>query len=208
MLVKLFISVTYSQALTDQFSIGGNVKYIRSQIWHEIASSNALDIGLLYKTDWKGLRLGMSVSNFGTDIRYDGKDLFKNYDNDPSSSGNNPNIPVLLKTDSWPLPIFFRVGVSMEVFQDDMNSLTIATDAMKPSNNNEVINIGLEYSWNSMIFLRSGYKNLFLEESKENLAFGFGINYPVSTYKLKLDVSYQKFEIFDSVMSSGVSIEF
>lgn len=205
---EMFMALSYSQALTNQFSIGGNFKYIRSQIWHETASSYALDIGLLYVTDWKGLRLGMSVSNFGNDMEYDGKDLFRSYDDDPEHSGNNGTIGAKLKVDPWPLPIFFRVGLSMEAFQDDFNKVTVSVDAMRPSNNYESVNVGLEYGYSNMLFLRGGYKNLFLDDSQESLTFGLGVKYPVADYNLKLDVSYQKFQLFDNMMSYGLTVEF
>lgn len=204
---EMFLALTYSQSLTDQFSIGTNLKYIRSQIYHEIAIAYALDFGLLYKTDWRGLRLGVSVSNFGSDIQYQGKDLFRSHDAEPNSSGNNGNIPAEIKTDSWPLPIFFKVGVSMEVYEDDLNKITNSIDATRQSNNSESINVGLQYSWSNMIFIRGGYKNLFVTDAIDNLAFGFGLKYLVGNYNMKFDVSYQKLKVFDSILNYSVSIE-
>lgn len=205
---ELYMSLSYAQALTDQFSIGTNVKYIRSQIWHETASAFALDLGLLYVTDWKGLRLGMSVSNFGSDMKYDGKDLYVSHDSNPAESGNNGTLTSVMKVDPWPLPIFFRVGVSMEAYKDDINELTVSVDAMRPSNNYESVNVGIQYGFSNMVFLRGGYKNLFLADSQESLAFGLGIKYPVADFNLKFDVSYQKMELFDNIMTYGVSVEF
>ncbi|NUQ81926.1 MAG: PorV/PorQ family protein [Bacteroidetes bacterium] len=204
----LFVGVTYSHALTEQFTLGGTAKYIRSQIWHETASAFALDLGLLYNFQWNGLKLGMSVSNFGQDMRYEGKDLFKSYDDDPSSSGNNGKISTALKTEYWPLPIFFRVGLAMDVYRDDMNSLIIAADAQRPSNHNESVNIGTEYGFNDNVFLRVGMKNLFRGESQEGLAFGVGIAYPIFGYNLKFDVSHSQMELFDGITVYGLSLQF
>ncbi len=204
----LYFGFTYSQALTTQFSLGATVKYIRSKIYNEKASAYALDLGLLYVTDWNGLRLGMSICNLGTDIKYEGKDLLKRYDGDLTTHGNNEGIASDLKVDPWPLPILFRVGVSMEVLEDDMNKLTLALDALRPSSNDESLNVGTEYSWSKMIFLRAGYKSLFLENSQESYTFGFGLKYPISTYNLKYDFGYQKFDMFGDIITNGISIEF
>ena len=45
--------ISYARELTDRFSIGGNLKYIRENIWHSSASTFAFDIGLLYRTIFK-----------------------------------------------------------------------------------------------------------------------------------------------------------
>src|SRR5690606_28394911 len=63
------VGLSYSRNLTDRFSIGGTVKYISQQIWNESASAFALDIGLLFHTELEGLRLGMNISNFGTEMQ-------------------------------------------------------------------------------------------------------------------------------------------
>jgi len=78
------------------------VKYIQQKIWNESASAFALDMGLLYITGFNGLRIGMSISNFGTDLTLDGKDLVRPLDLDPTHLGNNANIPSRMKTDPGP----------------------------------------------------------------------------------------------------------
>ena len=40
--------LAYARALTDRFSIGGNVKWIRQSIWHMAANTVAFDIGTLF----------------------------------------------------------------------------------------------------------------------------------------------------------------
>jgi len=204
----IYFGITYSQALTDQFSFGATGKYIRSQIWHETANAMAVDFGLLYNSNWNGLKLGMSVANFGTPLQYDGKDLTKVYDGDETTSGNNGKIPVNYKTDDWDLPIFFRVGVAMDAYRDDMNALVVTADAMRPSNHNESVNLGTEYVWNDMISLRAGYKDLFRGETDEGFAAGFGVAYPIMGYRLKFDGSYSQRERFGDVMIYSVSIQF
>src|SRR5690606_36855346 len=124
----LAVAVSYARNLTDRFSIGGSVKYISQQIWNESASAFALDVGLLFHTQLEGLRIGMSISNFGTELKLDGKDLLLAADIDPNSSGNNGNISSQLETDSWPLPLIFSVGVSYDITRSEEWIITTATD--------------------------------------------------------------------------------
>ena len=81
--------LSYSRNLTDRFSIGGSVKYIQQKLWNESASAFAIDVGLLFITDFNDMRLGMSISNFGTDLRMDGKELLHRVDLDPDAVGHN-----------------------------------------------------------------------------------------------------------------------
>ena len=146
------IGLSYARNLTDRFSIGGTAKYIQQKIWNESASSFALDVGLKYVTDFNGMTIGMSISNFGADMKMQGKDLFRNYDPEPTVSGNNGAIPVEYKTDEWPLPLLFRAGIAMDVLQMDDINFIVAVDALRPSDNAETVNIGGELSWKQMFF--------------------------------------------------------
>jgi len=89
----LAMQATLARNLTDRFSIGFNVKYIQEQIWHMSASGFAIDMGTLFKTQFKDMRLGMSISNYGSPMTMSGRDALIRYDPDPNSEGNNDQIP-------------------------------------------------------------------------------------------------------------------
>ncbi len=79
----LAFGLSVSQALTNRFSIGGTFKYITQHIWNESSSAIALDVGLLFKTNFDGMRLGINVSNYGNcfiqkNIKFYQKNLSKN----------------------------------------------------------------------------------------------------------------------------------
>ena len=146
------ISLSYCRNLTDRFSIGGSVKLIQQKIWNEHASSYAADIGLLYKTQIEGLNIGMSISNFGTQMQLEGKDLLRPVDIDESYNYNNSTITSNLSTDKWELPLIFAVGLSWKYDLWNDIAFTAAGDAVIPSNENTYINIGGELQWNSTFF--------------------------------------------------------
>ena len=205
----LAIALTYARNLTDRFAIGGSAKYIQQKIWNSSASAMAVVVGLLYNTGFNGLKIGMSISNFGSDMRMDGKDLFKAIDLDPENLGNNNKLITRLKTDDWPLPLFFRAGVSMVAVKDDDVRFTVAADALRPSDNSESVNVGGEFAFKEMIFLRGGKRQLFLENSMENYSLGAGIRYELSGVNaLSIDYSYQQFKIFGGVQTFDVGFTF
>ncbi len=139
------IGVSYARNLTDRFSIGFTGKYVFQKLWHMTASAFAIDIGTLFTTQFNGMRIGMSICNFGGKMRLEGKDTQVNYDVDPAKFGNNDKILAHLDTDKWSLPLTFRVGVAMDVLKSDFNRLTLAVDALHPNDNTECLNLGTEY---------------------------------------------------------------
>lgn len=202
----LAMYLSYSRNLTDRFSIGGSFKYIRQQIWNESASAFALDIGLLYQTQFEGLSIGASIQNFGTEMKLDGQDLLRPIDIDESQAGNNDNITAKLDTDSWELPLIFSVGVAYDILHYDDWSFTIATDARIPNNENTYINTGFEFAWNDMCFIRGGYSSLFKEYAEEGISAGIGIKYKISDFSVLADFSYSDYGKFGDILKYSISI--
>jgi hypothetical protein len=186
------VGVTFSRALTDRFSFGITGKYIQENIYHETAKTLAVDIGSIYDTGIRGLKIGMAMTNFGGKLRADGRDLsVRGADVDPQRTGNfTPNGD--LRTSSWPLPLNFRVGVSADIFKTETSSLLLASDFNHPTDADERINVGGEYSFHRRIFLRGGYKFNYDEQS---VTFGGGLNLPVANYNFVLDYAYHDFGI-------------
>lgn len=185
------VGLGYARALTDRFSIGGNAKYIRETIWHSQSSGLAFDIGILYRTFFKNLHIGMSISNFGSDLQMSGRDLLIQHDIDRTIAGNNQNINAHLDTDHFPLPILFRVGLSANLAKDFLgigqHDWIVAVDAIHPNDNKEHLKVGTEVRLYDMIALRAGYRDLFLPDSEGGLTFGFGLNFKVMSFRLALD---------------------
>jgi len=206
--MDLAFGLSYSRNLTDRFSVGGTVKYIQSRIWHESASAFAMDIGLLFTTQFNGLRIGMNITNFGSEMKLAGKDLLQPVDIDPAHSGNNSNIVSNLDTDSWGLPLNFTVGVAGEALDNENWKWTIATDAIYPNNTTPYLNLGTELTWLNMVSFRVGYNSLFKEAAEEGIAAGLGLQYDFSGVDLKIDYSYSDFGIFGGISRYAITIGF
>ncbi|HOT98298.1 MAG TPA: PorV/PorQ family protein [bacterium] len=193
--------ISYARSLTDRFSIGGTGKLVHESIWHDDASGLALDIGVQYRTFFKNLKIGMSISNFGGDLRMQGRDMLVQHDIDETSNGNNGNINAQLSTDEFPLPILFRVGLSANLAADFFglkeHDLIVAVDAIHPSDNKEYLNVGAEYTFKKFLSLRSGYRQLFLQDSEGGLTFGMGLHARVLSTDVLLDYALIDYGILD-----------
>lgn len=194
------VGLSYAKELTDRFSIGGNVKYISERIDHSKANGVAIDVGTLFRTQFNGLVIGMNISNYGTKMQMSGRDMLTQNDVDPRYNGNNDNINGALLTDQYELPLIFRVGLSMDVLKGAGNSnLLVAVDAVHPNNDVEYLNVGAEYSFNDLLLLRTGYKNMFMDSSEEGLSFGGGLRFSMGATELLLDYAYHDFGILNDV---------
>jgi hypothetical protein len=203
------VSLVYAYSLTDRFSIGINSKVIRQKIWEMSAMGFAVDLGVHYVTPFKGLNLGMSISNFGTQMKLSGPNSLILYDPDPSSSGNNGRIPGEIQMASWPLPLNFRIGLAYQLFQSEYHKAVVAIDAEHPNNNYESVSVGAEYVFRNMLALRGGYNSLFLQDAEDSLTLGAGIYYPiVGGVLLRFDFAYADFGLFDNVYKYTVGIDF
>ncbi len=205
----LAIALSYSRRLTDHFSLGGSAKYIHQSIYNESASTMTFDLGLLFITGFNNMRLGMSMSNFGGDLTLDGRDLYNRVDIDPSNPGGNKTLVAKLNVDSWPMPLLYRVGVAMDVIKNDAMNLTLAADALRPSDNVESVNLGGEIGWRNMIFFRGGYKSLFQTDSEEGLTLGAGVKYQMEGLgALEVNYAFDKFGVFDNLNTIAVAVSF
>jgi hypothetical protein len=208
---ELAIGVTYAKAFTDRFSVGIGAKYVRTDVADFYAHTVAFDVGTMYKTGWRNLRLGMSTTNFGPDMKFRGK-----YDNTWISSVWQ--VVVEEEYGYYALPISFQVGIADEVYQTDMMRITTAIDYSHPNDLAERVHIGIEYAYDEMFFLRGGFfadmdesdiedpidpNDPALDRFKE-FRFGAGFKY----MNFAVDYAWQDLEDLESVHRLAVSYGF
>ena len=169
------LGLGYGIAISDRFAVGGQITWLQETIWNSSASTATLGIGTLYRVSERGLSIGASLSNFGTDAGFDGRDLRIFYDQDPGSAGDNNQLPGTAFTDRFAVPVLFRVGVGYPLQLMPRVKAALAIDAFHPSDNTESVSAGAELSYRDLFSVRAGYQNLFLEDSEVGLTLGLGI---------------------------------
>ncbi len=204
----LALTLSFSRKLTDKFSIGANLKYVQQRIWHSSARAIAGDLGALFVTPFKNIRIGASISNFGSSLKMDGRDMIISVDPDPNNEGNVEFVNALYETDYFPLPLLFRVGIAGELIQSDNSRLSFGLDALHPNDNSESVNAGLELAYSETFFLRGGFVTLFRDETEQGLTLGGGIFYRIgkSNSKIKIDYSYADYGRFDYIQRLTIGL--
>jgi hypothetical protein len=200
------IGMTYTRTISDRFSVGITGKYVQENVFNSSAKTLAVDIGSLYDTGFRGVKIGMAMSNFGGKMKISGRDLTqRNLDAFPNLGGNFAEQPGDLQVNSWPLPLNFRVGLSFELLRRETSLLLLAADFNHPTDADERLNFGAEYSFNNRLFLRGGYKVNYDEES---FAAGGGINLPITSYSLLIDYAFSDFGILGDVHRFSLGLKF
>ena len=190
----LAIGLGYAKALSDRFSIGGQVRWVKQDLGESIIPvsitdsdttteevSNSLnplafDFGTLFKTGIKSLAFGMSVRNFSKEIKY--------------------------ADEGFQLPLVFTMGISMDVMDlfeigGPEQSLYLSVDATHYRSHAEQLIIGVDYTLMKFLSLRGGYVS---SNDEDGLNFGFG----VSHFGLTIDYAYTPFGVFDKVQRMTV----
>lgn len=159
---------------TDRFTGGLQINYIQESIWHSSLKTVTVSMGTCYDVTDRGLKIGASISNFGTKSSFSGRDLSILYDNDPDRYGDNSALPGHRATDDFPVPLLFRLGVTMPYQLSETGNLLLALDAHHPSYGSESLNLGGEWTWQDMFALRAGYQGLFQDDLETGPTFGAG----------------------------------
>ena len=203
------LALSYGRKLTDRFAIGAALKVINERIWNSSSSGAAIDIGTTFVTPFEGIRLGASITNFGTKMQIGGDDLLVVVDIDPNTEGNNESNRALLKTDAFDLPLTMRIGLAGEVINTPSSRLTLAVDALNPNNSEQYINVGAELALlGELIMLRGGYSELLLDDALRSFTVGGGLQYGFGSLHFVLDYAFEALEYFNGVNRFTVGLQF
>lgn len=190
----LVAAIVLARQLTDRYAIGFTVKYIQERIWHSVARGIALDFGTEYNTGAFGdTKITAVLTNYGVDMKMNGRDKNVVYDPDPSAEGNNGNIPAEYSTDWWALPLNFRFGLSSTIINQEKIKIIAEINALHPSNNYESIDMGLELIIVNSIFLRTGYSSFLQKDSIEGLSIGAGVIISYGLNNFSIDYGYRDY---------------
>ncbi len=200
------VGLGYGRALSDQFSIGGQVKYVRQDlgqatvpVYKSVADASgkltqdtsyevrnyalgtvAFDFGTMFKTGLKSLAFGVSIRNFAEEVKYE--------------------------REGFQLPLSFRIGISMNVLdfvpglgEDHVFNATI--DAVHPRSYQEYLSLGGEYGFMKTIFLRAGYVS-------QHPDYDFSAGVGLQKAGIAVDYSYMPHKIFNDIHRFSVKFAF
>jgi len=207
-LSSLAIGLGYAKQLSDRFSVGAHVRWVRQDLGESMTAVNirtfypgtdssyriadtalvenkltpfVFDFGTQFRTGFKSLVFGMSVRNFSGEMEY--------------------------ASEGFQAPLVFTLGISMDVMDlwgglAPDHSLYCSVDASHHRDHPEQVKIGLEYRLMDLVSLRAGYAS----SNNEETDFSYGIG--VSKYGFTFDYAYTPFGVFDAVQRMTVRFSY
>ncbi len=199
----------WALSITDKISTGLGLKYFSQSIWHVDGSTMAVDLSILFETPLKGFKIGGVISNLGPEFGLFGRDLTRVADIDGrrSTNYNNDNVPINLATETYPLPLLFRFGLSYQLDIDKKNSILFAGNLNHPNNDVETVDLGLEARVFNSAYIRAGYQSLFADYAANGLTLGGGINYKIlDVATITVDYSWSDWSVLSTVNRFTIGI--
>lgn len=171
---NLALGATYGKVLSDYFSYGVSLKYVYEGLDNFSVHTGIIDLGFLYKTDYKDLKFAVLLNNFGINTKIDG-------DTKTVTSFNNSNKNI----ESFSPPTLFKMGMSIIPYKQGKNALLLAAELHHPNDNAENVRIGAEFNIQSLLFVRAGYK-IGLKDQRTP-TFGAGLRTHLGKHSMIID---------------------
>ena len=207
-LSSLALGVGYARSLTERFSVGGQVRWVRQDLGESIIPKIVVvevedpETGeMTTEQD----TLDRQVSNkleplafdFGTQFHTGYKSLVF------GMSVRNFSKEIKYVEEGFQLPLVFNLGISMDLvdfMEEELgedHSLYLSIDASHYRSHAEQIKIGLDYCIQEVISLRGGYIS---SNDESGFSFGAGIKYSGAAF----DYAYTPFGILGTVQRMTV----
>ena len=184
------LGLGFAHRFSLRFAAAAQINYLQETIFHTSAGTVTFSGGTLYRTSANGLRIGASLTNFGTRASYSGNDLAILYDNVPGQNGDNGALPGARGTGPFSVPVTFRAGLAEPLVLAHDARLLLAADAVHPSDNTESVSLGGELTFRNAVSVRLGWQSLFLQDSEVGLTGGAGFRGTLDGLKFHADYAW------------------
>ncbi len=172
--------ISYARSLTDKFSAGAGVHYVREGLADLSSHVYTYDFGTLYDTGFHSVRIGMTITNMCATLKFLEREV--------------------------KVPTLFRVGLSANLYNDGTHSVLAAMDFSHPPDNAERLNIGTEYNFREYFFLRGGIK---VNYDSEGMTGGAGFRFPIgATQAARLDYAWSDMKSLGSAQRVSLELNF
>jgi hypothetical protein len=184
------VGFSYSKKITENLSVGGNVRWMQQKIAELSMTNWGLDFGTMYYTGYRSLRVAITARNFGPDSQFGG--WSEEYQTE---------------SDNVRMPLDFRVGIAMDFLNEDggPHILTAIVEGDHPNDGKEKFHLGASYGFDGIFFIRGGYK---FNYDTQKFTFGAGVTYPIGDVTGTVNYAYVDFSELMQVhmFSLGISL--
>ncbi len=188
--------ITYGLRMTENFCFGATGRLINESIAGINNTNLVFDFGFQYDIGKANTRFAVVVSNFG-------------FNGEPNGSIEHLDlngIDTVTQFQKVAVPAIFRIGVATDLIKKEEHQFTFAGQLNHPTDNNETLGLGAEYSWHHILYVRSGYQ--FGMDESGLPAFGFGIRFQRNFGMVNFDYGFQHKSVLGMIhrLTLGISL--
>ena len=208
------IGGTFSRLLTDRIAVGLTLNMITERMERVNTSGIAFNVGVQYNGvgGIEGLALGVVVKNIGPQMEYTGNGLLRTGQVDDIS---RPGSFYLVKAAAAELPSVMEMGLGYEANLNEAGKLRFTGLFQNNNFADDEYRGGVEYSYDDLVFLRTGYNYIPKNGEVQNIysgpngwSFGFGVHTILSDVDLSVDYGYRAVQFFGGNQVVGLSLGF
>lgn len=211
----LSVGLTYARPITDRLVVGATLKLVQEGIEDAEATFFGGDLGVQFETGLYGVTIGASLLHVGSSGRLQGPVVRTFLVDADDKLPTEQTVPIELDTDEWDMPTAFRFSVLWDLVgspeavirPDPRHNVLLVSDIVDGIDTNVMVNIGFEYSYNSLVFVRGGKhwaneREADFRDFAHGLAFGLGFHLPIGdARRLKFDYAYTDQDLLDNVQT-------
>ena len=176
------VGLSYARDVTDRLKFGITARYVYETLDDAGTGVWSIDVGTIYYTGFKSLRIAMLGQHFGPDAEFLGYDE-----------------QIQIPAQSVRLPQQLHIGAAFDILEernDSPHRLTLSTEFINPNDGPEKVNVGAEYEMYKFVTLRGGYRFNYDEES---FTAGAAIKIVTDGIRINLNYAYVDFGRLNSV---------
>jgi hypothetical protein len=197
------LGATYAKAITDRIAVGVTANMVTERIMSLSSTGVAFDFGIQYQNlGVAGLNLGVAVKNIGGQMQFTGSNLLVTAEAGGTLRGTQT---YGVQAQSADLPSSLEIGLGYTRKFDEKNAFMIGGMFRNNNYQDDEYNLGAEYGFNNLVFLRGGYT--FAPEATKDLegkvgyiydyTVGAGLHYLVGDLDLSFDYAFRHMKYFD-----------
>jgi len=186
----LAIGISYARQITEKLHFGTNLRFLEERIDDAKTHTWAIDVGTVFYTGFKSLRISMLGKNFGPDAE------FRKFSN------RIQMVPFSIK-----LPMQLWIGSAIDLLEStrqNQHRLTLMLDYVVRNDGKDKLNLGTEFSFQDILILRTGYR---FQNDEGKYTLGGGIKYETGGLQINIDYAYIDTGIFNGVNMFSFNIK-
>ena len=209
------LGLGYSYTYANKISVGILFRGISESLSNVSAFGFALDAGVQYVSgDKDNFKLGISLRNVGSPMRFSGEGL--SFEVDAPGVNSENKITFDARSEDFELPSVLNLGVSYDFyFSDDLIMLRGLANFTANSFSQDQLGVGGELHFKDIVAIRAAYKQDLgsVNEGEKNLYSGFAggisFNLPLSKgsdRKVGIDYAYRTTDPFEGTHNFSVRL--